>query len=255
MTWTQSLNLLCLSPESEIRARLQSASPPARCENFTQEKRSDKPNQSRFFTVLVTFQGRSWMTWSACWGETAPPAPAPVRPSPPTTPCPSPGRPAWKPGLHPRAPQVQPVRCSEPIRRFFSTSWFKRFGSVSDPYGSVWHGDVGSGYGYNTNPNNYSTTSTLYQSGQNQPGTRTPDCFQTLQIHKHLIFIQIEFWKLNVDLQDWILVIPSFLSSQIKIFNSCSSSKTVQPGYLWLLPVLVWSSDAPVHAAWLTPWH
>lgn len=59
-------------------------------------------------------QGRSWTTWSACWEETTRPAPA--RPSPPTTRCPSPGRPVWRPGARPRAPtppppppQVQPI--------------------------------------------------------------------------------------------------------------------------------------------------
>ena len=37
-----------------------------------------------------------------------------------------------------------------------------------DHYGNVWAGGMSSGYGYSTNPNNRSTTSTLYQSGQAQ---------------------------------------------------------------------------------------
>lgn len=38
--------------------------------------------------------------------------------------------------------------------------------SLQDNYGSIWPGGVSSSYSYNTNPNNLSTTSTLYQSGQ-----------------------------------------------------------------------------------------
>uniref|UniRef100_A0A672ZUD4 Uncharacterized protein n=1 Tax=Sphaeramia orbicularis TaxID=375764 RepID=A0A672ZUD4_9TELE len=37
--------------------------------------------------------------------------------------------------------------------------------SSTDHYGSVWSGGVASSYGYNPNPNNLSTTSTLYPSG------------------------------------------------------------------------------------------
>ena len=51
--------------------------------------------------VSCAEQGRSWMMWSVCWEET-PPAPAP--PSPPTTRCPFPPRPVWRPGACPRAP-------------------------------------------------------------------------------------------------------------------------------------------------------
>lgn len=38
--------------------------------------------------------------------------------------------------------------------------------SILDQYGSIWSGGVSSSYSYNTNPNNLSTSSTLYQSGQ-----------------------------------------------------------------------------------------
>ncbi|KAM7418398.1 hypothetical protein PAMA_015835 [Pampus argenteus] len=37
--------------------------------------------------------------------------------------------------------------------------------SSTDQYGSIWSGGMSSSYGYNTNPNNLSTNSTLYQSG------------------------------------------------------------------------------------------
>lgn len=58
-------------------------------------------------TVSCAMQGRSWETWSVCWGETPPPAPALL--SPPTTHCQSPRRPARKLGPCLRAPtQVQP---------------------------------------------------------------------------------------------------------------------------------------------------
>ncbi len=53
-------------------------------------------------TVSSPLQGRSWVTWSVCWEETAPAATAPH--SPLSARCPSPGRPAWTPGAWLRAP-------------------------------------------------------------------------------------------------------------------------------------------------------
>ena len=72
-------------------------------------------------TVSCAVQGRSWVTWSVCWEETSPPAPALL--SPPTTRCPSPRRPARTPGPCLRAPaQVQLISC----HGCYLWDWFER---------------------------------------------------------------------------------------------------------------------------------
>lgn len=132
---------------------------------------------SPLFDVSSAVQGPSWRTWSVCWEETPPPAPAPLRPI--TTHCPSPRRPAWKVGACPRAPaQVQSLKLlSLKLVVKFILVWSARsflifLPSILDHYGSIWSGGVSSSYGYNTNPNNLSTTSTLYQSGQQSVARR-----------------------------------------------------------------------------------
>lgn len=59
--------------------------------------------------------------------------------------------------------------------------------SILDHYGSIWSGGVSSSYGYNTNPNNLSTTSTLYQSGQ-QSVARRNNVHDDVQL-LHLTFL------------------------------------------------------------------
>lgn len=127
--------------------------------------------------VTSAVQGQSWMMWSGCYGEATPPAPALL--SPPTTRCPSPRSPAWRPGPCLRAPlQVQLLSgwgfrtiVFNALKVFYNISTFKRSTCfflflLLEYNGSVWSGGVSSSYGYHTNPNNLSTTSTLYQSGQ-----------------------------------------------------------------------------------------
>uniref|UniRef100_A0A8C8A0W2 Uncharacterized protein n=1 Tax=Oryzias sinensis TaxID=183150 RepID=A0A8C8A0W2_9TELE len=100
------------SRESEIRARLQSASPPARWTELDDVKRLLRGNRST---------------------STSPP---------------------------------QSPNNTLPIPKKASVETRTLSDSSPDQYNGMWSGDAGvGGYGYNTNPNNFSTTAPLYQSG------------------------------------------------------------------------------------------
>ncbi|MEQ2280292.1 hypothetical protein AMECASPLE_018279 [Ameca splendens] len=99
------------SRESEIRARLQSASPPARWTELDDVKRLLRGN---------------------CSTSTSP---------------------------------TQSPNNTLPIPKKASVETKVTSEGSTDQYGSAWSGDMSNGYGYNRNPNNFTATSHLYQSG------------------------------------------------------------------------------------------
>uniref|UniRef100_A0A3Q2QBD9 Uncharacterized protein n=1 Tax=Fundulus heteroclitus TaxID=8078 RepID=A0A3Q2QBD9_FUNHE len=102
---------------SEIRARLQSASPPARCERLLLLAGTELDDVKRLLRG-----NRSTST---------------------------------SPTQSPNNTLPIPKKASVETKA-----------TADNQYGSVWSGDVSCGYGYNTTPNNFTTTSHLYQSGQ-----------------------------------------------------------------------------------------